>query len=57
MKQITTVKNLFVDWIKEIERRRLGDGLQIILSLPVAIYRLFEAMLTQKRKRSIRKRQ
>lgn len=54
---MTTVKNLFVDWIKEIERRRLGDGLQIILSLPVAIYRLFEAMLTQKRKRSIRKRQ
>lgn len=52
---MTTVKNLFVDWIKEIERRRLGDGLQIILSLPVAIYRLFEAMLTQKRKRSIRK--
>lgn len=54
---MTTVKNLFVHWIKEIERRRLGDGLQIILSLPVAIYRLFEAMLTQKRKRSIRKRQ
>ena len=54
---MTTVKNLFVHWIKEIERRRLGDGLQIILSLPVAIYRLFEAMLTQKNKRSIRKRQ
>ena len=54
---MTTVKNLFVHWIKEIERRRLGDSLQIILSLPVAIYRLFEAMLTQKNKRSIRKRQ
>ena len=54
---MTMVNNLLAHWIKEIERRRLGDGLQIILSLPVAIYRLFEAMLTQKRKRSIRKRQ
>ena len=54
---MTTVNNLFAHWIKEIERRRLGDGLQIILSLPLAIYRLLEAMLTQNKKGSIRKRQ
>lgn len=50
------VNNLLAHWIKEIERRRLGDGLQIILSLPIVIYRLFQGMLTQNKKESIRKR-
>lgn len=50
------VNNLLAHWIKEIQRRRLGDGLQIILSLPIVIYRLFQGMLKQNKKESIRKR-